>query len=134
MSCAYHKDENNVKTDQNIKLINLYVEQIWNNRNLDIADSIIHKDFVDPASTTGEKGPEAFKKVIAEYYGVFPDLIMEIDEIVSDNDMVAWKWTANTTYKPLDKHVVLQGIIMDRIQGGKIVERWGYWNESVLKE
>lgn len=28
----------------------------------------------------------------------------------------------------------LHGIIMDRIDEGKIVERWGYWNESVLND
>jgi len=123
-----------MKRDQNIEIIKLYVEEIWNKWNFEMIDSIIHEDFIDPASKTGAKGTEAFKEVMSDFQTIFPDIHMTLDEIVADKDLVAWKWTATTTYTPKNKRVVLHGIIMDRIDEGKIVERWGYWNESVLND
>jgi len=120
--------------DQNIQIVNTYVSEVWNKWNFDIIDSIIHEDFVDPASTTGEKGPDAFKDVMAGLRGIFPDMQMTIDEIVADDSLVAWKWSAVTTYAPQNKKVAIQGIIMDKIDNGRIIQRWGYWDDSPLHE
>ncbi|HER41256.1 MAG TPA: hypothetical protein ENO10_08560, partial [Salinimicrobium catena] len=65
--------------DQNIQIVNTYVSEVWNKWNFDVSDSIIHEDFVDPASTTGEKGPGAFKDVMAGFREIFPDIQMTID-------------------------------------------------------
>jgi predicted ester cyclase len=84
---------------QNIKIVELYVEEIMNNGNLSMVDSIIDDDFLDPASATGERGPEALKQVILYFRSTFPDLKVTIDEIVTDKNKVAWKWTARATHQ-----------------------------------
>ncbi len=75
--------------NRNIEIIERYVEEIWNKWNFDMVDSLIGDDFVDPSSTTGEKGPEAFKEIIAGYQAMYPDLKVTIDELVADEHKVA---------------------------------------------
>ena len=132
--CTNPDNSKELKRIQNIEIVELYVEEIWNKWNFSIIDSIIGEEFVDPASTTGEKGPEAFKAVMASFQSIFPKINLTIDEIVADEKRVAWKWTATATYTPTKKEVILNGIIMDRIEDGKIVERCGFWDDSILKE
>jgi steroid delta-isomerase-like uncharacterized protein len=127
--------------EKNIKIIELYAEEILNNGNLSLVDSIIGNEFVDPVSVAGEKGPEALKHVISYFRSTFPDLKITIDEIVTDKDKVAWKWTAHATHQgeifgipPSGKTVKFSGIIIDNIIDGKIVQRQGIWDRLGLKE
>ncbi|MBN2611709.1 MAG: lipoprotein [Bacteroidales bacterium] len=48
---------------QNIQVIEIYTNEIWNNRDFSLIDSIIGEDFVDPASVYGEKGPDGLKRL-----------------------------------------------------------------------
>lgn len=109
--------------NRNIEIIELYVEEVWNKWNLDLVDSIIGDDFVDPASTTGEKGPEAFKEIITNYQTKYPDMEVTIDELVADGHKVAWKWTATGTHASTNQRTIFSGIIIDRFEDGKIVQR-----------
>ncbi len=127
--------------EQNTRIIKLYVEEILNKGNLSLADSIIGDEFVDPASGAGEKGPEALKHVISYFRCTFPDLKVTIDEMVTDKDIVAWKWTARATHKgeifgiaPTNKRVSFSGIIFDKIIDDKIVQRQGIWDRLALRE
>ena len=114
--------------DQNIKLIELYVDEIWNKRNLSLIDSIIGEDFVDPASLSELKGPDCLREVINSYLEAYPDLYITIEEIVADQKKVAWKYIAVGTNNNTGEKTTFNGIIIDRIEKGKIVHRIGVWN------
>lgn len=118
--------QENIKS-QNIQIIELYVNELWNNRNLALADSIIGENFIDPASNSSDKGPESIKEVVASYRATYPDIRITIDEIVADDYRVAWKWTATGTNESSGKRESFSGIIIDRIEDGKIVQRFGAW-------
>lgn len=121
--CNEHQ---NIKS-QNIQIIELYVNELWNNRNLALADSIIGENFIDPASDSSKKGPESIKEIIASYMSTYPDIRINIDEIVADENKVAWKWTAIGTNRTTGKKESFSGIIIDKIEEGKIVQRTGAW-------
>ena len=118
--------QQNIKS-QNIQIIELYVNELWNNRNLALADSIIGENFIDPASDSLKKGPESIKEIIASYMSIYPDIRINIDEIVADENKVAWKWTAIGTNRNTGKQESFSGIIIDKIEEGKIVQRTGAW-------
>ena len=127
--------------ERNARIIELYVEEILNKGNLTVADSIIGDNFLDPASVAGEKGPDALKRVISYFRSTFPDLKVTINEIVTDQDKVVWKWTAQASHQgeifdipPTNKMVTFSGIIIDKIHDGKIVQRQGIWDRLGLKE
>ena len=134
LGCHRSNNLNDLTRSRNIKIIELYVDEIWNNWNFSIVDSIIGEELIDPASKTGEKGPEAFKEVLSTFKDIYPDISLAIDEIVADGDRVAWKWTAKATHSPTGKPVQFSGIIMDRIIDGKIIQRWGYYDQLGIQE
>ena len=141
ISCnSNHQKYDQIK-EPNIEIVKLYVEEIWNKRNLSVADSIIGNEFVDPASATGESGPTAFKEIVSSYLVIFPDIKLTIDDLVADDDKVAWKWTAQGTHEseiwgiaPTYKRVSFSGIIIDQIKDGRIINRWGTYDRLSLKE
>jgi steroid delta-isomerase-like uncharacterized protein len=77
------------------------------------------------------RGPDAFLAFLGPIAGAFPDLRMSIDEQVADGDRVMTRWTATGTHKvdlmgakPTGKQVTFSGVACDRIDGGRVVERW----------
>lgn len=127
--------------NHNFEIIESYVDEILDKGNLSYADSVIADEFVDPLSTSGETGPEMFKKDIAAFQNIFPDMKVTIDEFASVQDKVAWKWTCRATHKgpvvgiePTNKKVVFSGIIIDHIKDGIIIKRWGTYDRLALKE
>lgn len=113
---------------KNIQVIEIYANEIWNNRDFSLIDSIIGEDFVDPASVTGEKGPDGLEEVIMSYLETYPDLRVTIEEIVADNNKVAWKYIATGTNNCTGEKTSFNGIIIDKIEKGRIVHRVGVWN------
>ncbi len=112
---------------QNIQVIEIYANEIWNNRDFSLIDSLIGEDFVDPASVSGEKGPDGLKEVIMSYLEAYPDLKITVEEIVADKNKVAWKYIAVGTNKSTGEKKTFNGIIIDKIEKGKIVHRVGVW-------
>lgn len=62
------------------QLIDRFVEELWNERRLDVADAIFAKDCVTHQRRSGTpddavpRGPEAIKKHVAGWIASFPDL------------------------------------------------------------
>jgi steroid delta-isomerase-like uncharacterized protein len=100
-------------------------------------DSVGH----DPAFPEDTHGPDSVKELISTYRGGFPDLVMEIEAIVSDGDMVVTRWRSTGTNSgelqgmpPTGKHVSVTGMSIDHIQDGKIVENWTQWDNMGLMQ
>ena len=122
------KNGYNQNERQNIQVIEIYSNEIWNNRDFSLIDSIIGEDFVDPASVSGGKGPDGLREDIMSYLEAYPDLKITVEEIVADNNKVEWKYIAVGTNKSTGEKTTFNGIIIDKFEKGKIVHRVGVWN------
>ena len=58
----------------------------------------------------------------------YPDLKITIEETVADKNKIAWKYIATGTNKSTGEKTTFNGIIIDKIEKGKIVYRVGVWN------
>ena len=83
----------------------------------------------------GDGGLEGFKESFSAALTSFPDYNITIDDQIAEGDKVVTRYTARGTQEgdfmgvaPTGKAIELIGIDIDRIAGGKIVERWGNWN------
>ena len=95
-------------------------------------DETLAPNFV--AHAPGAPAPmnrDAFKQFAAALRTGFPDLRHTIDDIMAEGDKVATRFTARGTHlapfqgiPPTGKQVVFTGMIVDRVSGGKIVEKW----------
>jgi steroid delta-isomerase-like uncharacterized protein len=119
------------------------LEEVWNQRNLDLADQLISDDFVthDPRGTSG-KGPEAYKEFVRQYLTAFPDLQFTIEDSVADDQSVATRWTATGTHNgPLygipatGRRVSVNGIVFNKFENGKFTVSWSAWDSlSLMKQ
>lgn len=102
--------------------------------NFDVIDELWAADMVDhdpaPDQGPGAAGLKAFWK---QFKGAFPDLSIEVDEMVSNDDKLAIAYRVNGTHQgtfegveATGKHIEIRGLQLTRHDAdGKIVERWG---------
>ena len=77
-------------------------------------------------------GPEGFRHFFTELRTAFPDLHLSVEQLIADDDIVAFAYTVGGThqgpfmgYAPAGKRVWVRGMQLGTFAGGKLVERWG---------
>ncbi len=100
---------------------------------LEMIDELVAADFVYHRASGQDivHGPEGYKQVTRAALSGFPDLRFTVDDIIGEGDKVVTRWTLTGTHTsefrgipPTGKKVMVWGISIDRILGGKIVETW----------
>ncbi len=120
-------------SEENKAIVKRIVQEIWNGRNLDLADELIAPDYIDNVSGAGSAvGPKGFKEAVSGVRDAFPDFAITINDMISENDKVVLVWTFIGTHKgelmgiaPTDKLIEFDGIYLYRFKDGKLVERSG---------
>ena len=121
-------------TSENGKAIaRRFTEDLWDKGVLSVADEIIAPDFIDHDPVSGQRsGLEGYKEMVGAFRAAFPNLRVTNEDVIAEGDKVVARWTARGTHDgvlmnipPTGKQVTLKGIDVLRIEGGKIVERWG---------
>jgi steroid delta-isomerase-like uncharacterized protein len=119
------------------QLINRFVEELWNERRLDVADAIFAKDCVTHQLRSGvpadavPRGPQAMKEHVAGWIASFPDLRFTIEQMLSEGDRVVTQLLMEGTHQgawlgisPTGKKLHIRMITIHRIANSKIVEDW----------
>ncbi len=85
----------------------------------------------DPAPAQGP-GPEGFIAFFTEFRSAFPDLMVDVEHMVTDEDNVSIAYTVTGTHRgpfmgipPTGRQIRARGVQIARFADGKIVERWG---------
>lgn len=116
-------------SEENKAVVRRFVEGVINGGNLDLADELIDPGHVnhDPTAPEVPPGPEGVKRLIGAYRGAFPDIRFHIEEMISEGDTVAHRWTFTGTHEgtlmgvePTGKKVEVKGVEMNRVEGGRI--------------
>lgn len=118
---------------ENKVLVRRWFEEGINKGNLAIIDELFDPEVVSHGHRTGdfrgtEDGP---KRVITTFREAFPDIRFTIEDLITEDDKVVTRWTAQGTHdgeflgiRPTGKQIQLGGIYIYRIAEGKIVEVW----------
>lgn len=110
-----------------------YASQVWNEKDLDVADEIFTADHVyhDPLMPDLPRGPEGVKARRGVYLTAMSDATVTIDRVLEDGDFVAAVWTYSGTndgeilgMPATGKSAEIAGNHIFRIEGGKIAETW----------
>jgi steroid delta-isomerase-like uncharacterized protein len=106
----------------------------WNARDLDAFDEIVAPEAEDhdPQNPFREmRGPAGAKRAAEMYHSAYSDGRINVHEQVAEGDLVVTRWTGTGTHDgelmgmpPTGKWVEIDGITIDRIADGKIVESW----------
>jgi len=76
-------------------LIQQFVYEPWNSGNFDALDAVVAKDY----RLNGDGNIDELKQVIRELRSGFPDLAVTVDDIVAQDDRVAYRWTMTGTHQ-----------------------------------
>jgi steroid delta-isomerase-like uncharacterized protein len=120
------------KPDENKALIQRIVDAA-NARDMQAARALLDDNIVDheapPDAPQGIDGVRQRQTMLLE---AFPDLRITTEELIADGDMVVGRFTFSGTHSgafvgmpPTGRRIHFEGIDINRIAGGKIVERWG---------
>ena len=104
----------------------------------EVVDEVLHPDFVchDPNSETGEiRGADTIKGEIEYFRNAVPDLFWRVEDQVAEGDKVTTRYTLGGTHQGeffgvpgSGKRVEVNGINIDRFEGGKLVEEWASYD------
>lgn len=123
-------------TEENGALVRRFIEEIFNQGKLEVAEEILAPDYAHHDPTTNEfgSGIEGFKQMISLYRQAF-DLQIVLEDQIATEEKVVDRWTGHGTHQgtfmgmpPTGKKITATGISIHRIAAGKIAETWNNYD------
>jgi steroid delta-isomerase-like uncharacterized protein len=126
----------------NKRLVVAFIQELFTDGDLTAVPRYLDPDFVnhDPPFPGAPAGAEGMRLAAEMFRRALPDWHSELDQMVAEADIVVERFTASGTHTggelmgvPANgRGIVLAGINIFRIDGDRIVERWGRLDELGL--
>ena len=117
-------------------------EEAFTQGKVEVLDELVAEDWVNHDETVPPeipRGRAGLKQLAHGYRGAFPDLQMTVEDQIVQGDKVVTRWSARGTHQgdlmgipATGKQGRANGITIDRIENGKIVESWNHWDQLSL--
>jgi len=124
---------------QNKTLVRRWFDQVWNKGRAEAIDELLTDRSVVHGLGDDLVGSSGFKPFHAAYRNAFPDLTLQIDRMVAEDDLVAVHWSATATHSggglgfaATGKPVTFSGMAFIRVEGNKLVEGWNSFDQLGL--
>jgi steroid delta-isomerase-like uncharacterized protein len=110
-----------------------FFDELLNQHKLAAVNELIATDFVlhSPDRAILVRGPEDLKSYLITLHVAFPDRHVTLEDIFTEEDRVACRWSQTATHRgeylgvpSTGKRVTFTGITIFRLAGGKIEEMW----------
>lgn len=110
--------------------------------NLDVIDELVADDVIDHEEFPG-LGPnkEGIKRFFAMLRSAFPDLRLEVREMLADGDLVSVRAIATGTHQgdflglsSSGKHIEVQVFDILRLRDGQVAEHWGVLDAMAMMQ
>lgn len=132
-------DQRSLKNNKAI--VRRFVEEIWENGDVEAMVDLFTPDSILHDPTGDVRGPDAFKAYNEQYLAAFPDLRYNIEDMVAEGDKVVFRARMKGTHggefmsvEPTGRSFDAEGIIIARIEDGKIAERWASYDRLGMME
>jgi predicted ester cyclase len=104
------------------------VSEVWNAGRLDVADELVHPDYVVTGIGTG---PEAVKENVKAFRAGFPDLEWTIEDCIAEANRVVLRLMLHGTHlgnfhdiRATGRRVLVQEIAIWEVDGGQLRAGW----------
>jgi predicted ester cyclase len=119
-------------SERNKALSRRWFEEVWNQGKEETIDELFAPSSVGHGLGDAPLvGAEGFKPFYRLYRDAFPDLHIDVEEIVAEGDLTVTRFTVTGTHMgdslglaPTGRQVRATGMVMTRWQDGRIVEGW----------
>lgn len=128
-------------TARNRRVVRRFVEEVWQNGNLDSMEELFTPDSVLHDPDGDVEGPAAFREYNRAYLDAFPDLEYDIEDMVAEGDRVAFRARMRGTHRgefrgvpPTGNSFEATGIVIARIEADRIAERWASFDALGMRQ
>lgn len=114
-------------------ILTRFVAEVWNGGQLDAVEQFIAPSYIrhDPGLPMEVRGPDGVRQVVGMYRTAFPDLHLELEDLLVEGDRLALRLTGSGTHRgplpgvpPTGRPVTVWAMEIHRFERGKIVEQW----------
>ena len=121
-----------MSTEQNKALVKRAWDEVFNQKKLAVVDELWSSDYIYHGPQGQEfRGTESLKQLLSHYLEAFPDLHIEVEDLIAEGDKVVSRVISRGTHKgelqgiaPTGKEVTTTIILITRLEGGKFAEDW----------
>ena len=119
-------------TNANKAVYQRLIEEVFNRGELDVVDEVVSADYVlHGAPPDMPQGPDAIRATVRAFRTAFPDLRIELQELVAEGDKVSARSVMRGTHDgvlfgipPTHKRVEVDGLTMVTVRDGHVQESW----------
>jgi steroid delta-isomerase-like uncharacterized protein len=127
--------------DEPREVVRRFLEDVWSRGDLDACDQLINADHVHHFGARDIRGPTGVKALVAGLRQTFPDLHIDVDDLIAEGEKVAVRMTLRGTDRggfmgqaPTDNSVSYEAVDFFRVVNGKLIERWGVVDALTLRQ
>lgn len=126
-----------MSVEHNKTIVRRFYQELWNERDLCVADEIFAPDCVTHQLSSGTqiepaaRDPETVKLHVADWVKAFPDLRFEVEELLAEEDKVVSRSVMRGTHEgewhgiaPTGKELTIRMMVIHRIANRQIAEDW----------
>ena len=111
-----------------------WMEEVWNQGNENAIDNLLDDNSnIHGIAQVSAPGPEGFKVFFKTFREQFPELHVEVEDVVSEEDLEFARCYVRATNAAGQK-VEFTGMTCIRIQNGKITEGWNNFDFMSMYE
>lgn len=119
-----------MSAEENMRIVRRVVDAL-NKGDVNILDEVCSADFAYHNPIGPDMGCEGLKKAQAMMRAAFPDRHIVVADMFAAGDKVTTRVTVRATHRgelwgvpPTGKEIAFSSFIIDRFEGGKLVEEW----------
>jgi len=124
---------------ENKALVRRWFKEVWNDGNAKTIDELLTDRSVIHGLGEDLRGSSGFKVFHTAYRDAFPDVKIQIERMVAEDDLVAVHWSATATHSggglgftATGRPVKFSGMALARFEGNKLVEGWNNFDQLGL--
>lgn len=127
-------------SEQNKSATRRFYEEVLNRHNVNAIDELCAANCVDHTAMPGQaSGAQGVKDMFLVFLNAFPDLRVNVEEMIAERDIVVARLAMDGTHKgelmgapPTGKKVTFRGIDMIRIKDGKATDVWHHGDDMMV--
>lgn len=116
---------------ENKAIFRRVIEELWNRHNLTVADELFAPHATSPDQPALPPGPEGIRQLATNFLAAFPDLRIEITDLIAQGDRVAGRLVERATHRgkfmeiqATGRPVTVTEVAIMQIRDGKVVTTW----------
>ena len=121
---------------ENKVLMRRWFEEVWNRGRAAAIDEMLAGQAMIHGLGPQAMNVNAFKQFHTQYRSAFPDVRIQVDDVIAEGDKVAVRWSGSGTHQgdslgfaASGNAVRFTGMTIGRVENGKIVEGWNVFDQ-----